>query len=107
MFGSYSASSGSSIAPDLGSALSPAQILSQIAAAKNGSIPIPVCNEQISDGYSLVFFFIGNILLVFGSTPLYSVGPSFIDDIVRPKYVSLHLGFFMHSPFLVQLLALV
>ena len=52
------------------------------------------CDAENSNKYSLVFFFIGNILLGLGGTPLFTIGPSFIDDIVRPRYVSIHLGVF-------------
>lgn len=47
-----------------------------------------------SDRFSLVFFFLGNILIGFGSTPLFTIGPSYIDDIVMPRFVPIHLGFF-------------
>ena len=52
------------------------------------------CDTENNDRYALVFFFIGNIFIGLGATPLFTIGPSFIDDIVRPKYVSIHLGVF-------------
>ena len=52
------------------------------------------CETGEENIYSLVFFYIGSILIGIGATALFTVGPSYIDDIVRPKYVSLHLGMF-------------
>ena len=52
------------------------------------------CNVDNSDRYSLIFFFVGNILIGLGATPLFTIGPSYMDDIIRPKYVSIHLGIF-------------
>ena len=47
-----------------------------------------------SNKFALVFFFIGNILIGIGAAPLFTVGISYLDDIVRPKYVSIHIGVF-------------
>ena len=43
---------------------------------------------------ALVFFMLGNILIGVGAAPLFTVGTSYLDEIVRPKHVSLHLGIF-------------
>ena len=43
----------------------------------------------------LVFFFIGNILIGIGAAPLFTVGTSYLDDIIHPKYVSIHMGVFL------------
>ena len=48
------------------------------------------CNAANSIAYGL--FILGNILVGIGAVPLFTIGTSFIDDIVHPKYVSLHLG---------------
>ena len=42
----------------------------------------------------LVFFIIGNILIGLGAAPLFTVGTSYLDEIVRPRHVSIHLGVF-------------
>lgn len=47
-----------------------------------------------SNNFALVFFFVGNILIGIGAAPLFTVGTSYLDDIVRPKYVTIHLGIF-------------
>ena len=54
----------------------------------------PDCEVTGSNRYSLVFFYAGNILIGVGAAALFTVGPSYIDDIVRPKYTSIHLGVF-------------
>ena len=40
------------------------------------------------------FFIIGRMVIAIGASSLFTVGTSFIDDIVHPKYVSIHLGTF-------------
>lgn len=53
------------------------------------------CDINERNRLSLIFFYIGNIVIGVGAASLYTVGPSYIDDIVQPKYVSIHLGFFL------------
>lgn len=50
------------------------------------------CNS--ANIYALVFFFVGNILIGVGAAPLFTIGTSYLDDIVRPKYVTIYLGIF-------------
>ena len=45
-----------------------------------------------SNSFALAFFFIGNILIGVGAAPLFTVGTAYLDDIVRPKHVPIHLG---------------
>ena len=52
------------------------------------------CEVTGRNQYALVFFYIGNIVMGIGASPLFTIGPSCIDDFVHPKYVSIHLGFF-------------
>ena len=47
-----------------------------------------------SNNAALAFFLIGNILIGVGAAPLFTIGTSYLDDIVHPKYVSIHLGAF-------------
>ena len=42
----------------------------------------------------LFFFLLGNIFIGVGAAPLFTVGTSYLDEIVKPKHVSLHLGVF-------------
>lgn len=44
--------------------------------------------------FPLAFFFLGNILIGIGAAPLFTVGTSYLDEIVSPKYVSIYLGVF-------------
>jgi organic anion transporter 4A len=53
------------------------------------------CSAANDIAYGL--FILGNILVGIGAAPLFTIGTSFIDDIVHPKFVSLHLGFFYMS----------
>ena len=50
------------------------------------------CDPGNSVAYA--FFVVGNILIGLGATPLFITGVSYLDDIVHPKYVSIHLGIF-------------
>ena len=43
---------------------------------------------------ALIIFMIASFLLGAGPAPLFTLGVSFLDDIVRPKYVPLYMGFF-------------
>lgn len=47
-----------------------------------------------SNNAALFFFMVGNILIGLGAAPLFTIGTSYIDEIVHPKYVSIHLGIF-------------
>ena len=46
-----------------------------------------------NDSFALTFFFIGNILIGVGAAPLFTVGLAYLDEIVRPKYISFTFGF--------------
>ena len=50
------------------------------------------CSSTNDIAYGLFIF--GNMLIGIGAAPLFTIGTSFIDDIVHPKFVSLHLGLF-------------
>ena len=47
-----------------------------------------------SNNAVLAFFMMGNILIGVGAAPLFTVGISYLDEIVNPKYVSIHFGVF-------------
>ena len=50
------------------------------------------CNPGNYGAYSL--FILSNIIMGIAVTPLYTLGTAYIDDIVFPKYVTLHIGAF-------------
>ena len=58
----------------------------------NGDAFSSSCSPANDIAYS--FFIFGNMLIGIGAAPLFTIGTSFIDDIVHPKFVSLHLGLF-------------
>ena len=47
-----------------------------------------------STNAALFFFLLGNIFIGVGAAPLFTVGTTYLDEIARPKHVSLHLGVF-------------
>ena len=53
------------------------------------------CSPANDIAYALFIF--GNILIGIGASPLFTIGISFIDDIVHPQFVPLHLGVFHTS----------
>ena len=60
---------------------------------------VEICNDEYdfikdcgsSNNGALVFFF---ILIGLGAAPLFTIGTSYLDEIVNPKYTSIHLGSF-------------
>ena len=52
----------------------------------------PDCEATGQNRNALAFFYIGNFVLGIGAASLFTIAPSYIDDIVRPKYVSIHIG---------------
>jgi len=58
----------------------------------DGSFTSITCNPANYAAYA--FFVIGDFVLGVGAAPLFTIGTSFIDDIVHPKHVSIHLGIF-------------
>ena len=50
------------------------------------------CTESNNVAYA--FFIFGNILIGVGAAPLFTVGTAFIDEIVHPKWVPVHIGVF-------------
>jgi len=53
----------------------------------------PDCDNNKSDHIYFMFIF-AMILIGIGGAPVFTVGTSFIDDIIHPKYVSICLGIF-------------
>lgn len=45
-----------------------------------------------SNNLAYTIYIIGNVFIASGAAALYTLGPAFIDEIVFPKYVSLHIG---------------
>ena len=59
---------------------------------------VPDCDVGNTVAYAL--FIVGNIIIGVGAAPLFTIGISYIDDIVFPKWVSLHIGLFQISTFI-------
>ena len=64
----------------------------QHESCDTGETFLSSCGAANDIAYALFIF--GNILIGIGASPLFTIGTSFIDDIVHPKFVSLHLGMF-------------
>ena len=47
-----------------------------------------------SSSVYVVFILVGNILIGVGSTPLFIIGTSYVDDIIHPKCTPICLGVF-------------
>lgn len=68
-------------------------------------VSLEACNDTIryvsdcTPGNSIAYalFIVGNIIIGVGAAPLFTIGVSYIDDIVFPKWVSLHIGAFQIS----------
>lgn len=71
-------------------------------SSANNTEQVEVCQSEgefpsdcdAGNNFALVFFFLGNILIGIGAAPLFTIGTSYLDDIVSPKYVTIHLGIF-------------
>ena len=50
------------------------------------------CRSSTGNNIAYAIFIISNIIIGLASTPLYTIGFAYIDEIVYPKYVSLHIG---------------
>lgn len=81
---------------------SPQFILGSYDVGRDGRLKFEACadGEDFSsdcdeaDGVAVAFFVVGQLLIGFGSAPLFTVGTAYLDEIVHPKRVSIHLGFF-------------
>ena len=45
-----------------------------------------------SDDAAYAIFVMGNMLIAIGAVPLYTIGLAYLDEIVHPKYISIHIG---------------
>ena len=45
-----------------------------------------------TNSFAPAFFFIGNILIGVGAAPLFTVAFAYLDDIVKPKHVPIHIA---------------
>ena len=48
-----------------------------------------------SDSAAYAMFVIGNIFVGIGSAPIFTIAQAYLDEIVRPKYISIHIGVFL------------
>ena len=80
----------------------PKPIFGNYEAGQRGSLTFEACGDGLdyssdcdsTNGVALAFFVVGELLIGVGAAPLFTVGTSFLDDIVHPKHVSIHLGIF-------------
>lgn len=49
-----------------------------------------------SDNFALTLFVFGKFLMGIGAAPLYTVAQAYLDEIVFPKYITIHMGIY-HS----------
>lgn len=77
----------------------PQFLFGQYRVSSSGLLSTETCQDGqdftdcTSSTYGALFFFLlGNIFIGVGAAPLFTVGTSYLDEIVRPKHVSLHLG---------------
>ena len=47
----------------------------------------------VSNTVAYLLLLLGQIIIGIGSSTLYSIGISYLDELVHPKYISVHLGF--------------
>jgi organic anion transporter 4A len=47
-----------------------------------------------SDDAAYAMFIIGNLFIATGAAPLFTVGQAYLDEIVRPKYLPIHIGLY-------------
>ena len=76
-----------------------------VGSTGNSSSTFESCNDPAdyvsncdpANAGAYVLLVIGNIIMGVAAGPLFTVGVSYIDDIVMPKWVSLHIGAFQVS----------
>lgn len=49
---------------------------------------------ETENGVAYAIFLLGNVLIGIGAAPLFTIGTAFLDEIIYPKYVSIHIGIF-------------
>ena len=80
----------------------PQFLFGKYEAGSSGDRDTETCGDGIdfssdctsANNAAYFFFMIGNILIGVGAASLFTIGTSYIDEIVHPKYVSIHLGIF-------------
>ena len=71
-----------------------------LAENENESLSYEVCFNVDSNStdsssfhrFAYAFFFVGQLVIGIGTAPLYTVGISYLDELVLPKYLSIHLS---------------
>ena len=64
----------------------------QLESCREATRYIPSCDHANSIAYLL--FILAQVLIGIGAAALFTIGTSYLDDIVHPRYVSIHLGIF-------------
>lgn len=62
----------------------------QLESCREATSYVPSCDHANSIAYFL--FILAQVLIGIGAAALFTIGTSYLDDIVHPQYVSIHLG---------------
>ena len=81
---------------------SPQFLFGSYKIGSTSSLQFEVCNDDrnittdcsSSNDIAYAVYIFGNMLVAIGAAPLYTVGQAYIDEIVFPKYVSIHFGIY-------------
>ena len=81
---------------------SPQFLFGSYKIGSTSSLQFEVCNDErnittdcsSSNDIAYAVYIFGNMLVAIGAAPLYTVGQAYIDEIVFPKYVSIHFGIY-------------
>ena len=81
---------------------SPQFLFGSYKIGSTSSLQFEVCNDERnitidcspSNDIAYAVYIFGNMLVAIGAAPLYTVGQAYIDEIVFPKYVSIHFGIY-------------
>ena len=66
----------------------------------NGDLGDVCVSTYSSEWYYMMLFVVGQLLMGAGTTPLYSLGPAYLDENVHPKNMPIYLGFWFASSIL-------
>jgi sodium-independent organic anion transporter len=69
----------------------PKPVFTKFCEALSGEFA-PQC-ESVSAAVVPVFF-VGMVIIAIGAAPLYALGPAYLDKIVKPKVLTVYLGYF-------------
>lgn len=81
---------------------SPEFLLGQYKSSSSGHYLYESCLDKrnftsdcsSSDNFALTIFILGKVLIGIGGAPLYTVAQAYLDEIVFPKYITIHMGIY-------------